>query len=261
MIRDVGLESHSMQQRHHLRRVSHRHYDKQSSIRTALIDKPIQTNAPFSKPQNDVTVFTTPTPRVQSRVGKTPLSINQQKIRSPLSDNAVSRARIPLRTHMQLRTQSQRERVQLVRDDESGEYLNYRQLRRSDKYKQIWDISSANEFGRLAQGTKDGRVAGTNTIFFISKESVPKDRVRDVTYASFVCEIKPNKKETHRTRLTAGGDRINYPEDVGTPTADMMLVKILFNSIISTKNARCVMADIKDYYLNTPMKRYEYMRI
>jgi len=35
----------------------------------------------------------------------------------------------------------------------------------------------------------------------------------------------------------AGGDRINYPEDVGTPTADMTLVKILLNSIISTKDA------------------------
>jgi hypothetical protein len=35
----------------------------------------------------------------------------------------------------------------------------------------------------------------------------------------------------------AGGDRINYPEDVGTPTVDMTLVKILLNSIISTKDA------------------------
>ena len=73
--------------------------------------------------------------------------------------------------------------------------------------------------------------------------------------------MKPNKKETHRTRITAGGDRINYPEDVGTPTADMTLVKTFFNSVISTKGARCVMLDVKDFYLNTPMKRYEYMRI
>ncbi len=44
--------------------------------------------------------------------------------------------------------------------------------------------------------------------------------------------MKPNKTETHRTQLTAGGDRINYPEDVGTPTADTTLVKIMLNSII-----------------------------
>ena len=39
------------------------------------------------------------------------------------------------------------------------------------------------------------------------------------------------------------------------------MVKILLNSVISTKGARCVMLDVKDFYLNTPMKRYEYMRI
>ncbi len=59
----------------------------------------------------------------------------------------------------------------------------------------------------------------------------------------------------------AGGDRINYPEDVGTPTADMTLVKILLNSVISTKDARCVTLDIKDFNLNMPMKRNKYMRL
>jgi hypothetical protein len=73
--------------------------------------------------------------------------------------------------------------------------------------------------------------------------------------------MKPNKSETHRTRLTAGGDRINYLEDVGTPTADTTLFKIHANSIISTPGARCIMVEIKDFYLNTPMKQPEYMRL
>ena len=58
-----------------------------------------------------------------------------------------------------------------------------------------------------------------------------------------------------------GGDRINYPGDCGTPTADMLTVKLLLNSVISTKNARFMTIDIKDFYLNTPMTRYEYMRL
>ena len=41
----------------------------------------------------------------------------------------------------------------------------------------------------------------------------------------------------------------------------MTLVKILLNSIISTKDTKCVMLDVKDFYLNTSMTRYEYMRI
>jgi hypothetical protein len=64
---------------------------------------------------------------------------------------------------------------------------------------------------------------------------VPKGRVKDITYGSFTCNLQQNKEEKERTRLTAGGDRINYPEDVGTPTADMTLAKILLNSVISTK--------------------------
>ena len=62
-------------------------------------------------------------------------------------------------------------------------------------------------------------------------------------------------------RLTVGGDRINYPEDCRTPTADMTLFKIHVNSILSTQRAKCLTMDIKDFYLRTPMKRPEYMKL
>jgi hypothetical protein len=43
-------------------------------------------------------------------------------------------------------------------------------------------------------------------------------------------------EEKHCMSLTAGGDRIHYPDNVGTPTADMRtLAKVLLNSIISTE--------------------------
>jgi hypothetical protein len=35
----------------------------------------------------------------------------------------------------------------------------------------------------------------------------------------------------------------------------MTLIKVLLNSIISTEKSRCVILDVKDFYLNTPMKR------
>ena len=80
-------------------------------------------------------------------------------------------------------------------------------------------------------------------------------------YGSFSCDFKPNKEEKERTRLTAGGDRINYPGDTGTPTADMTLFKMIMNSVISTKGAKYMMIDLKDFYLNTPMEQPEYMRL
>ncbi len=132
---------------------------------------------------------------------------------------------------------------------------------RHPKYNKIWSKSSANEFGRLANGLKDRRVKPTNTTQFIRKEHIPADRMKDVTYGSFSCDLKPNKEEVNQTRLMMGGDRINYPDDCGTPTADMILFKILVNCIISTPNAKCRMMDIKDFYLWTPMKLPEYMRL
>jgi hypothetical protein len=56
-----------------------------------------------------------------------------------------------------------------------------------------------------------------------------------VTYGSFNCDFKPNKEEKYRTRLTAGGDPINFPGDCGTPTADIPLFKIIFNSTVLSK--------------------------
>jgi hypothetical protein len=93
------------------------------------------------------------------------------------------------------------------------------------------------------------------------KDNVPFERMKDLTYGSFNCNYRPNKEEKEHTRLTAGGDQKNYPDDCGTPTSDMTLFKILVNSIISTPNAKCIMMDIKDFYQNTPMKRPECMQL
>jgi hypothetical protein len=59
----------------------------------------------------------------------------------------------------------------------------------------------------------------------------------------------------------AGGDRVNYLGDAGTPTADLLTVKILLNSIISTPKAKFMTMDIKDFYLNTTMAWYECMQL
>ena len=145
-------------------------------------------------------------------------------------------------------------------DAAAGELLKYRKLITHPKYREAWMTSSANEFGWLAQGVGN-RIKGTDTIFFIHRHQIPPDRWKDVTYAKFVCELKPNKAEVHRTRLTVGGDKIHYPGDVGTPTADLSLVKLHLNSVISTPGARYMTLDVKNCYLNTPMGRYEYVCI
>ena len=47
---------------------------------------------------------------------------------------------------------------------------------------------------------------------------------------------------------------VNYPGDCGTPTSDLLTVKLLLNSIISTPNAEFMTLDLKDFYLMMPIK-------
>jgi hypothetical protein len=58
-----------------------------------------------------------------------------------------------------------------------------------------------------------------------------------------------------------GGNLVISPGDCGTPTADLLMVKLLLNSIISTPHAKFMTLNLKDFYLMTPMKRYEYFQI
>ena len=85
----------------------------------------------------------------------------------------------------------------------------------------------------MAQGIRD--IKGTNAIHFIKKEETPVDRRKDVTYGRIVVAYCPQKKEKFRARLIVGGDRINYPFEVSSPTASLETIKLHWCSTISTK--------------------------
>ncbi len=95
----------------------------------------------------------------------------------------------------------------------------------------------------------------------MNKQEIPKDRQGDVTYGRIVCVYQDSKKDKYHTRITMGGNLINYPGNCGTPTVNLLTVKLLLNSIISMRNKKFMSIDIKDFYLNTPMARYKYFRI
>ena len=69
------------------------------------------------------------------------------------------------------------------------------------------------------------------------------------------------KKDPNHVLITVGGNLIEYPYELTTRTVDLITSKILWNSIISTPGARFAAADIKHFYLNTPLDRYEYMHM
>ena len=89
-----------------------------------------------------------------------------------------------------------------------------------------------------------GRVEGTDKIIFIDKQDIPTTRWRDVTYGRVVVNYIPEKQDPNRTRLTVGRDRVNYSGYFVTPTVDLLTVKLLLNSIVSTPGANFMTIDI-----------------
>jgi hypothetical protein len=133
---------------------------------------------------------------------------------------------------------------------ETGKSLKHQELITKLRYKIKWMRSTANKINRLYN---------TNTIRFICRSNIPKGR--KVTYGSFVVDIKEHREEKERTRLTIGGDQIEYPGDKSTRTAGLTTAKNLINSVISTLGAKFLVIDINNFYLNTPLGRFEYMVI
>ena len=54
---------------------------------------------------------------------------------------------------------------------------------------------------------------------------------------------------------------INYPGKVATPSAEILVAKMLFNSIISMKGVCFMTMDISNFYLMTPLHRPEFIRM
>jgi hypothetical protein len=139
----------------------------------------------------------------------------------------------------------------------TGKEMEYSALTKDPRLQPIWTRGFGNECGRLFQGIRD--IPGTDTFFFIELKNIPNDR--NITSGKIVCDYKPHKKEKERIRLTVGGDKLHYSSDVATSTADITMFKILINSTLSTEDAAIMMMDIKNYYLGTPLPRFEYMKM
>ena len=90
---------------------------------------------------------------------------------------------------------------------------------------------------------------------------MPTERWKDVTYGRVVVDYRPEKIDPYCTRMTVGSNLIVYPSDWGKPTVDLLTVKLLLSSVISSLGAKFLTIDIKNFYLNTPMERFEYMRL
>jgi hypothetical protein len=145
----------------------------------------------------------------------------------------------------------------------TGETISsYKKLMNDPATMEIWQTAFGKGFGGMAQGDNKMGQKGTNAIFVMTHAEIlliPADRT--ITYARVVVDFCPQKADPHRICITAGGNLINYPVELSTRTANLATSKLMWNSVLSTKGAKYMCLDIKNFYLTAPLDRYEYMKM
>ena len=122
--------------------------------------------------------------------------------------------------------------------------------------RQRWLTSGENKFGRLFQGY--GITEGVDVLDWIPRTEVPQHK--KVTYPRYTVNICPKKSEPHQTRITAGGNQLDYHSNVSTHTALMETIKTHWNIMVSTPNTRYCTGDISNMYLCSTLDNAEYVR-
>ena len=121
-------------------------------------------------------------------------------------------------------------------------------LRGPDRH--LWEIAHGEEIIRLIE---------SKTGMFIHRRDMPSDRKAAYYNPQLKIKLK-NGVLQYRVRGTIGGDQVHYPGETTAYTAHLETIRVLLNAIVS-EHADFLTADIKDFYLGTPLERKEYMRI
>jgi hypothetical protein len=74
-------------------------------------------------------------------------------------------------------------------------------------------------------------------------------------HVQFVCAYKPHKADPYWVHVIVGGDRVYYPHEVATKTADLPVTKVIINSVISTKVTLYINMHIKNCYFGADTSR------
>ena len=128
--------------------------------------------------------------------------------------------------------------------DVNGDLLEYRHIMKREDYQNIWGKLYGNQLGILSQGIGDN-IKETDTIVFTTKQNIPFENRRDITYGQIVCNYREGKEEPNRARLVVGGNKIKSPIDCGTPISDLFTVKLLLTRVVSTNGAKFFTLDIQ----------------
>ncbi len=127
----------------------------------------------------------------------------------------------------------------------------------------VWQTAFGKDFGGMAQGDNKMVQKGTNTMFVMTREDIAHAHAagKFFTYANPVVDYCPQKEDPYRIRITAGGNLVTYEGTASVRTANLDMAKMHWNSVISTKKARYMCLNIKNFYLTAKLEYFEYMKM
>ena len=89
-------------------------------------------------------------------------------------------------------------------------------------------------------------------------QDILQDCQSNVAHTRVVCKVRPTKADPSQTRITIGGNTINYTGNCGTKTGSFETVKLVINSTLFTLGAKYMTVNLSNFYLNTPLNQPEY---
>ena len=137
-----------------------------------------------------------------------------------------------------------------VYDPISQAYLEYRQIIKTTA-KDTWKKAFSKEINKLTEETK--------TIVFILRSKIPNNK--KPTYVKINCNFRPQNEDPYQVRITVNRNIVYYDGETATPMSDITIIKTMWNSVISTPNAKYATLDIQDFHLCYDLKNYEYIFI
>jgi hypothetical protein len=145
----------------------------------------------------------------------------------------------------------------------TGEHItSYQKLMNDPATAEVWMMAFGKGFGGMCQGDKKTNTIGTDAIFVMDPKDVPHiPKDQPPTYAKVVVTYRPQKDDPYCIHITAGGNKIYYPGELTTQTADMTTAKLHWNSILSMPGTKYMCLDIGNFYLSATLYRYENMKM
>ncbi len=139
--------------------------------------------------------------------------------------------------------------------------LSYKKLMNNPATAEVWQTACGKDFGGMCQGDNKTGQKGTNPMFVMTHDKIAHAlRAKRVfTYGNQVVDHRPQKEDSNRIRITAGGNLINCEEEISVRTADINTAKLHWNSVISTIGARYMCLNIGNFYLTAALEYFEYM--